>query len=333
MHLLDLIITHHNEAWEDCRKMFEMLRLQRGVKEWEFNVIFVQDGDDRHIDMARVARVYPFVGTFLQIPQSGVSAARNAGLDAASAPWVMFCDCDDSFYALDSLWRVLESIREAGDRGDLLWSDFWVEMRGEKYARQKKGRNAVFNHGKVYRRNFLLENGIRFDEDLDYSEDAMFNSRVYIKADPKRIAKMPEPVYMWCYREESLSNYTGGEARRNISLFKKRVRLCEAYEGAGRHYDAICSAARAELDYYWELNGQAELPGHTREEWVKLIRRYIISRWPDAMNQISTNDRAELFQVSMDEAKLKKLYQEKSHNIVGWLKEIGAIGTERKETK
>ena len=56
MHLLDLIITHHNEAWEDCRKMFEMLRLQRGVKEWEFNVIFVQDGDDRHIDMERVAR-------------------------------------------------------------------------------------------------------------------------------------------------------------------------------------------------------------------------------------------------------------------------------------
>ena len=153
MALLDIIITHYNEPWSDGKKLFDMLKMQRGVNWNDVRVILVQDGDDDQLDLERIMRVYPFVKTVLHLIHGGVSAARNNGLEVADADWVMFCDYDDTFYTVDSLYRILESIREAGDRADLLWSDIWIEMVTPegKWIKRKKEWNTVFIHGKVYR--------------------------------------------------------------------------------------------------------------------------------------------------------------------------------------
>ena len=328
MALLDIVITHRDEPWGVGRKMFEMLKLQRGVRKGEFRVILVQDGEEGDtLDAARIVRLYPFMETIVDIPHSGVSAARNAGLEEATADWVMFCDFDDMLYSCDSLYRILESIRQAGDRADLIWSNFWIEMAGEgsKWAKREKGFNSVFIHGKVYRRQFLIDHEIRFDEDLSYSEDAMFNALAVMELEAGRVAKMPETVYMWCYRPESLSNYTGGDAKRNIDLYKKRVRVIEAYEQRGRTYDAKCAAVRTLLDYYWEINGKDELPGRTKEEWIGAIREDVVQKYRGAAAEISPNDRAELLRVTREEAIHKRNIREEMPGIEDWLREIGAV--------
>ena len=327
MALLDIIITHHKEAWRDCRKMFEMLRLQRGVKPEDFRVILVQDGEDEALDMVRLLKVYPFVGLVVSQPAAGVSEARNAGLAAADAEWVMFCDCDDTLYSVDSLFRILESIREAGDRADLLWSDFWIEMKTPdgRFVKTLKGWNSVFIHGKAYRRTFLEDRGIRFDPELNYSEDAMFNAVVAMETDVKRVAKMPETVYMWCYRDGSLSNYTGGDGRRNLDLYKKRLKTIYEYEKRGLNYDADTAAVRTLLDYYWELNGQENCPGRTREEWIRRLREDVIRRRPGCLEKISQRDRTELMRITREEAKGKRLIREGMPAPEDWMREIGAI--------
>jgi glycosyltransferase involved in cell wall biosynthesis len=327
MALLDIIITHYNEPWSDGRKMFEMLKLQRGVDWKDVRVILVQDGDDEHLDLERIMKVYPFVGTILHLPKGGVSIARNEGLECADAEWVMFCDFDDTFYSVDSLYRVLQSIREAGDRADMIWSDIWIEMVTPegKWIKRNKGWNTVFIHGKVYRRSFLMDHGIRYDPELCYSEDAMFNALVAMEIDQKRVGKMPETVYMWCFRPGSASNYKGGDARRNLSLYKKRVKLSEEYEKRGRTYDAKAAAVRTLLDYYWELNGQDECAGHTKEEWVQLLQRDVMARWPRAVMDISMADRAELFRVTKEEATAKQLVRDGMPGPEEWLYSIGAI--------
>ena len=327
MALLDIIITHYNEPWSDGRKMFEMLKLQRGVDWKDVHVILVQDGDDEQLDLERIMRVYPFITTIMHLPQGGVSIARNEGLECADGEWVMFCDYDDCFYTIDSLFRILQSIREAGDKADLLWSDIWIEMQNEKggWVKSIKSWNSVFIHGKVYRRSFLIDHGIRFDPELCYSEDSMFNAILLMEIDQKRIAKMPEVVYMWCNRKGSASNYEGGDARRNLSLYKKRVKLSEEFQKRGRIYDARAAAVRTLLDYYWELNGQDECAGHTKEEWVRRLQEDVIARWPHSVTEISMADRRELFRVTKEEAKAKRFIRDGMPGPEEWLSEIGAI--------
>lgn len=328
MALLDIIITHWKEEWCECRKMFEMLKLQRGVDWNDVRVILVQDGEeDNNLQMDRIMKVYPFVDTVMYIPHGGVSAARNEGLRFSDAKWVMFCDVDDMLYSADSLSRIVCSLEQAGDDADVVWSAFWIEMQTKDglWCKKLKEWNYVFIHGKVYRREFLLDHGIWFDERLTYSEDAMFNSLVGMEVEQGRTARMPEVVYMWCNRKESLSNYTGGDESRNASLYLKRISLCEEYEKRNRMYDARCAATRALLEYYWELEGQEKLDGHSKEEWIRMIREGIIDRWPNAIMEISPADRKELYQLTKEAAESKKQIRDGMKSAEEWLREIGAI--------
>lgn len=328
MALLDIVITHAHEPWGIGRKMFEMLKVQRGVEEGDCRVILVQDGPDDQLDTARILKQYPFVETLVEQPKGGVSAVRNAGLEESDAKWIMFCDFDDCLYSVDSLYRIIQSLREAGDKADLVYSDFWIEQRTPEghFTKVLKGWNTVFIHGKVYRRQFLLDHGIRFDEELTYSEDAMFNALVAMEVDASRVAVMPEVVYMWCFRTESLSNYTGGDGTRNMSLYRKRIKVCEEYERRGRIYDTQAAAARALLDYYWEMNGDVEMAGGTVEEWEERIREFC-RRWPKAMLAISPEDRKWLFDVTKEEAARKRLIHDgiTMPRPEDWLRRIGAI--------
>lgn len=327
MALLDLIVTHHKEKWSDGRKMFEMLKLQKGVMEGEFRVILVQDGEDGNLDIGRITKVYPFVEQVISIvPGKGVSAARNAGLDAATAEWVMFCDFDDCLYSVDSMYRILQSLREAGDRADLVWSSIWIEMRQKDggYAKTLKEWNSVFIHGKVYRREFLLAHGIRFDERLDYSEDAMFNGLVAMEILPSRIGRMPETVYMWCYREESLSNYTGGGINRARSLHLKRMMLPDEYAKRGMGYEAKTAAARALMDYYWESEGGGRPKDMTGAEWDGMIRQ-VLEAWPGCIMDISAADRKALYRITREEAGSKGQIRDGMKSMQEWMTEIGAL--------
>ena len=327
MALLDIIITHWREPWDVGRKMFEMLRMQRGVDPEKWGVILVQDGPDSGLDMARMMREYPFIRETIELPAGGVSAARNAGLDESQAEWVMFCDFDDCFYTIDSLMVVISCLEGAGDRGTLIWSDLWIEGRTEdgEWAKKLSKWNTVFVHGKIYRREMLKQNGIRFDEELTYSEDAMFNAIVALTVPAGTVARLPEPVYTWCYREGSLSNYDGGDAKRNLSLYRKRVKLLEEYEKRGIEYDMYATAARTMLEYYWEMNAEKPLAGGTREEWEERIRE-ISRRWPRAMLRIRPEDRKLLLQITGKDAKKKKLISsDQRESKVEWLKRMGAL--------
>ena len=327
MALLDIIITHYNEKWEDCRGMFEMLRLQRGVDPEEFRVILVQDGGDDALDLRRMMKVYPFIAQVAEIPHRGVSAARNYGLSIAESKWIMFCDVDDFLYSTDSLFRILESLKEAGDLADLVYSDFWMEVQtiDGKYGKVKKTRNRVFIHGKCWRREFLQEHHLRFDEELTYSEDALFCETADMEMQAARIAKMPEVVYVWRLRQESLSNYTGGDAKRNLSLYRKRLKLIRAYQERGREYDAKCAALRVILEYYWELNGAKEPAGAKPQTWTAMLQEDVVEKFPRVFYEVSPYDRNYIRDLLEKNAKDHKTFLEGMKPAGEWLAEIGAI--------
>ena len=154
---LDLIVPHYKEPWETCKYLFDSIALQRGMDMNDIRVIVVNDGKIL-LDEA-VFKGYPFQVEYLVMQHGGVSAARNYGLDHSTADYVMFCDIDDGFLSNYGLHVVFSAMNEGFD---LLTSNFIEESKTEKGAPLILPRkdDMTFIHGKVYRRQFLVDNNL-----------------------------------------------------------------------------------------------------------------------------------------------------------------------------
>ena len=104
---IDFIVTHHNEPWNIGRKFFLMLSMQRNVDFDKINVIIVQDGVEGALEWKSIFESCPYNVNVVTIPHSGIAAARNVGIQNATADWVMFCDFDDMFSDVYSLYMLL----------------------------------------------------------------------------------------------------------------------------------------------------------------------------------------------------------------------------------
>ena len=120
---------------------------------------------------------------------SGVSAARNAGLKAAQGEWVTFVDSDDM--VLDCF---LEALVEAASRSaqvDLAYCGYAIverstsikTYRSATYIEKEQLHDALSSTkllyrcspwAKLFRRSIITDNGLQFDTNLTISEDRLF---------------------------------------------------------------------------------------------------------------------------------------------------------------
>ena len=123
--MLDLVITHYKSPWSLGKPWFDMLALQRNIDFDDIGVILVNDGEDSAMDDA-LFKDYPFSVKNLTIPHAGVSGARNAGIDASEAEWVMICDFDDTFLSVNALHILLTAAQD--ESKVMYWSHFMEEI-------------------------------------------------------------------------------------------------------------------------------------------------------------------------------------------------------------
>ncbi|KAA0930499.1 glycosyltransferase family 2 protein [Streptomyces apricus] len=226
------------------------------------------------------------------VNSGGCGSPRNDGVDAATAPYVMFLDSDDVLPpgAVDALLgaAVRHGTEVAGGlcvRRELP-SGREVPWQPELYARAAlvadPSRRPRLVHdtlcvSKLYRTDFLRAHGIRFPEGHFPYEDFVFTARV-LAARP-RIALVPDTVYVWHVRR--------GAGRLSISLDRSgvdnwRARLtahAQAYDvllAAGEKRTARASRVRF-LDHALRMYArELELRGaRYRREWWDLTRAHL----------------------------------------------------------
>lgn len=200
---LDIVCTHYHEQWKLGRPFFEMLALQRGVDFDDICVYLVQDGPVGKLPI-ELFDEYPYRVIPVDIPHSGISAARNAGFDAGAGDWVMFCDFDDSFLTVTALFKFFE--RMDNDEYKIIISQFDEEVfnSGKLLGYlNHDGKDFIWIHGKMFRRSWLIEENIRFDPELIYHEDTyvMMLSSMILSA--KQVCFIPESLYIWQFNPES----------------------------------------------------------------------------------------------------------------------------------
>ncbi|KAA9005050.1 glycosyltransferase [Histidinibacterium aquaticum] len=115
---------------------------------------------------------------------SGLSAARNTGLDAASGEFVHFWGAGD-LYARDGLDTVICAMREDGadigtgiaaSSGQVLaqYTSSARDISAINFAGMPESLSTASTRSNIYRRKFLNEYGLRFEPDL-YLQDSAFD--------------------------------------------------------------------------------------------------------------------------------------------------------------
>lgn len=259
MAYLDIIVPHDREPWETGKKFFDMLGIQRGVRFEEIRVLLIQDGPEGALP-GGVFDGYPFAVRTVMIEHGGVSAARNAGIQAATAPWIAFCDFDDMYSSALSMKVALEALRKAEKDGILyLWNRFLEEASGEdgRYSVYKHDWDATFIHGRFIWRQFLLDNGLRFNDRLTFGEDQDFNTLAQIIAGEERVGELKEPIYLWCENPASVTRREKDKTIFYSKMLEHRFATVEELDRRGIEGEYLGAVVRYTMDVYYEMNSDA----------------------------------------------------------------------------
>ena len=194
-----------------------------------YEVIMVDDGSkDASASICDTYAAKDVRFKVLHKQNGGVSSARNAGIGLAEGKYVMFVDSDDAL--VDGALRYMSSAAEACDAdfvvgGFKIYDDDSLSMtlspsKAAGYSDvslflednlMDEGQFFRGPWAKLYRRNLLMDNGLRFDERLSYAEDKLF---VYSFVNMiGKAAAVNVPVYDYFRRSGTLSGGKTTERR------------------------------------------------------------------------------------------------------------------------
>ena len=198
MKKLEILVPHYKETLDEIKPLLDSIAIQQNINFNEIGVIICHDGTD----ILEIPE-YPFSIEQIRQEHKGVSAARNKCLDAASAEYVMFADCDDMFLNACGLWILF---REMEMGFDSLVSCFTEETRvNGQVIYINRDMDSTFVHGKVHRRQYLIENKIRWNESLTIHEDSYFN--ILCQNLSQNVKYCPSPFYLWRWRDASVCRH------------------------------------------------------------------------------------------------------------------------------
>lgn len=204
---LQILIPQYKETEEVIKPLLDSIAIQQNVDMYDIGVIIVNDGSNVRLSDTFL-NSYPFLIEYYLAEHKGVSATRNRCLDEATAEYVMFCDADDMFYNACGLYIVFREIYNGGF--DTLVSSFIEESREPKSRSViyiNHNMDSTFVHGKIHRREWLINQGIRWDDSLTIHEDSYFNVLCQKLAKPERAKYCPTPFYLWKWRDDSVCRH------------------------------------------------------------------------------------------------------------------------------
>ena len=172
---VSIILPTHNRAW--CLRSALMSVMEQTFQ--DFELILVDDASTDGTD--QVLQEFPRMILLRNEKKSGVSCARNLGLEKAQAPYICFLDSDDRWTPdkLEIQWRWMQSHpQDMVSYTDEIWIRNGVRVNPKKKHQKYSG--DIFKHclplclispSSVMMKSEVLETVGRFDESLPACED------------------------------------------------------------------------------------------------------------------------------------------------------------------
>ena len=213
--LVSIIVPIYNAAI-DLVPCLESIKRQRYQN---IEVLLVNDGSSD--SSPEICRMYTRLDkrfVLIDKENTGVSGTRNVAIERASGKYLQFVDADD-YLDVNATRLMVERMEET--ESDLLVCHYCqvpadgsvhvfgflppdTTMDKAQFARHLMEEPASFYFGvmwnKLYRRDIIMEHGIRCNEEFAWSEDLLFNLE-YIRY-AERFCSMRTPVYYYQRRKK-----------------------------------------------------------------------------------------------------------------------------------
>lgn len=264
MKKLDILVPHYKEDFNTIKPLLDSIEIQQGVDlKNQVGVIIVNDGDDVIFDK-NLFKNYTFTIKYYIKEHKGVSATRNSCLDYSNAEYIIYADSDDLFYNVCGLRIIFDEIERS--HFDSMSSTFIQEQHYDNGDVKFLFRDdqSTFVHGKVHRRQYLIDNNIRWNEKLTIHEDSYFNCLCHNLS--PNVVHAKTPFYLWKWRDNSVCRR---DKKYLLKTYVDMIKSSTALVGqfVARRCVALSEfyATSAALDVYYELQRPEWLSGENKK--------------------------------------------------------------------
>nr|DAQ06924.1 MAG TPA: hypothetical protein [Caudoviricetes sp.] len=270
---LQILIPQHKETDEIVKPLLDSIAIQQNVDFDQIGVIICNDGTDVHLS-DELINSYPFAVEYHLEPHRGVSGTRNACLDYATADYVMFCDADDMFFNACGLYIIFREIANGGF--DSLVSAFVEETRNpvdKSPLYVNHDMDSTFVHGKIHRRKYLIDNGIRWNDELTIHEDSYFNCLCQKLS--QNVKYCPTAFYLWKWRDESVCRHDPKYILKTYNnMLDSNTALVKQFIERKRLPDAQFYAVSMIYDAYFTMNKNEWIAQENQQYRIDVEKRF-----------------------------------------------------------
>ena len=259
--ILQILVPQYCEDENIIRPLLNSITMQQNIDFNQISVIIVNDGSNVILN-ENFLNSYPFEIQYIKNEHKGVSATRNCALDYAIADYIMFCDADDMFKDVLALYAIFMEINIGFQALAMPFSEESRDRNNGNIFYVDHLSDSTFVHGKVYKRQFLIDNHIRWNEKLIVHEDSYFNYLAQALAAEGQFKRSNFVGYLWKWRQNSV-------CRNDILYIQKTYpQLIDSAEAIveellTRNKTSSIPSLVANIYYsaYYDMN---------KEEWLKL---------------------------------------------------------------
>lgn len=136
---------------------------------------------------------------------SGPGVARQVGIDNTNLPYLIFADADDTFYGAFAIEMLLDCIQQY-PKTAMVRAKHYLETRNPNLKFAIYTPNFTWMFGKIFRREFINKNNIRFSI-YRSNEDVAFNQQIHFLAtlQEETPVDLDEFVYLWHSNPNSIT--------------------------------------------------------------------------------------------------------------------------------
>lgn len=292
----------------------------------DYEIIIVNDGstDDTQNVIDGFIKNHPQIAVKSILTENrGPAHARNIGIDSAEGKYISFIDADDTL-SPDMYSKMYEKAEEEDadvvlcgrvyimpdGRYDSTWLPVRIDGTSNIFYNKKLLPNtSSFVWDKLFKKQTIIESGLRFNEDIHYAEDALFIYSFMYFAD--KVASIRQPFYYYTIKRKN--SITGAMDERMFD----EVKACECLTKFYLRVDCF-SIFQSELLWicigFWgrKFYDVHYLPCDKRIMYEFVVKFYdflktYYPQWEDYLRKYNTKGNKRLYKINKYRTNLKAI--------------------------